>query len=115
MLVQFFPLMVYNSGMAKQSPKKTSKKSTSTQAQRKSAFERWLVPGIVAVAFYLVSVLIRAVYINSDKGLTPEAEFLSLLLLYMSGVAIFWWLLESARWVVIGIDRRSTKKAKSKK
>ncbi len=99
--------------MTKQTLKKTTSKS-SKATMLNPAFGRWLLPAILSVTFYIISVLIVAISVKSDGGLTPESSLLASILFTLAISAAAWWLLESARWAMAVIERKKPA-TKSKK
>ncbi len=88
--------------------------NTKNMAQKRN-FERWLLPGLLTIALGLITALVAALLIERLGGLTPEASaFTTALYLITLGLA-GWWLIESARWIIVTIERRAVTKSKSKK
>lgn len=94
---------------------KSQKKNTQSLPPVKIQFHRWLLAALLAITFYLIAALVAALYIKSENGLTPEASFITTILFSLSLAAIFWWLIESARWVIIHISVRSAREVSAKK
>ena len=94
---------------------KSQKKNTQSLPPVKIQFHRWLLAALLAITFYLIAALVTALYIKADNGLTPEASFLTTILFSLSLAAILWWLIESARWIIIHISIRSAREVSAKK
>lgn len=94
---------------------KSTKKNTPNQKPVKVQFHRWLLPGLLTVTFYLIAALIFALFRKEESGLTPESSFVITTLTIFMYITFAWWLLESARWIIIYIDQRSARKKPIKK
>jgi hypothetical protein len=99
---------------------KSTKKNTSTPPI-KTQFNRWLLPAVLTITFYLISALLAALYAKEKAELGNDVEMLIAVLFTFSLAAAVWWLIESARWIIMHIDTRTartitaSKKASKKK
>lgn len=97
---------------------KTSKRTASTlQASGPSLhgiFRRWLVAGLLAVAFYLMAVLINTAYVKTYNSIDTQSGVIVSLLIILAIVSAIWWLIESARGSMLYISRHSTPAPKKK-
>ena len=76
-------------------------------------FKRWLAAGLLAVAFYLMAVLIKAVYVKTYNTIDTQSGVIVSLLIILAIVCGVWWLIESARGSMLYITRRSQPKKKA--
>lgn len=102
--------------MAKKSSQHTrSKKVTSSAAPSLQAiYRRWLVAGLLGVAFILTAGLIMALYTKDSGGVTTEGALITSTLIVLAFLCGLWWLIESALGIILYITRNS-KPAKKKK
>ncbi len=99
----------------KNTASKSTPKSTTQVPPVKIQFHRWLLAALLAITFYLVAVLVFALLIKYEGGITPEGSFLTTVLFSLSLAAALWWLIESARWVMIHISMRAAREVATKK
>ena len=102
--------MRYNGGMAK-----STKKNNTYTPPVKIQFHRWLLAALLTVFIYLMSVLVFALLIEYEGGITPEGGFLTTILFSLALASALWWLIESARWIMIHISQRSAREVAAKK
>ena len=96
---------------AKTKTTKVTKRSNAKKTQpAPKDFQRWLLPSLLTIVFYLFTSLIAALYIKSDGGITPEGGILVSILWTLTLLSALWWLIESARWTMNYIERRTNKK-----
>lgn len=106
--------------MTQKSSKRTSTKIQSSGGSLHGIFYRWLIAGLLGITFYLVGVLILALYVkSSDSGdVDAQGSFITSVLFTFALISVFWWLIESARAIMLYISRHSKpakKKAVAKK
>ena len=102
--------------MTKQTKKPTTRKTAGKKSAakvelaRRSDFQRWLLPGLLAIALYLFAALVGALIIKKEGGIPADTGWIVTTLLAATLVCVAWWLFESARSIIRYIDRRSAKK-----
>lgn len=95
--------LCYNRSMVKK--KATQRQVVTTQPVR--TFDRWLISGLATVFIFVLNSLIVALYMKTASGVSSEGGFVISALTFLMYAAGAWWLFESARWIVITIDRKS--------
>ena len=100
--------------MTKKTLQKTTKKSTSKLASSTNQFGRWLLPAILTITFYIVSLLIAAIYVKSETSIASDVSLIASILFTLALVSAAWWLIECARWTMILIERKPLVKSKKK-
>ncbi len=120
MTLILFGIVQYNASMTQKTLKRTTTSSQSTTSLQ-GIFHHWVIAGLLGVSFFLVGVLVMALSIktSSTGAVDPQASFITSALFALALICILWWLIESARGIMLYISRNSKttleKKHSSKK
>ena len=103
--------------MVKQKSSSTKAKNQTSGPSLHGIFQRWLIAGLLAITFYLVAVLINAVYVKAFNSIDTTSGVVVSILIILAIVSGVWWLIESASGLMLYITRHSkpARKAAAKK
>lgn len=105
--------------MTQKTSKRTTPSSSATVPSLHGIFHRWLIAGLLTVAFYLTTALITALYIQTsgNASISPTGAVITTVLFTLAVITALWWLVESANGIMLYITRRSqpAKKTAAKK
>lgn len=83
---------------AKKTTRKKSSRSNSNQVS--ISFNRWLLPGLLTILFFLLNIVLSAIFIALEGGLSPVTATATSIVMFAMFASLTWWVAESILAVV---------------